>query len=124
MNADVAAGKGERIDAWVINHKEREIMIAIIRLCRNAVADFIDVLGELWVFDDLSAEADIAHDRPPDLGFGRFVQNRVGRAAHVRYLNVIGTGTAYKHNGCNSDEGQGALGKIDDQQKLLKITGS
>jgi len=69
VNADISAGQGEGVDPGVINDKEREFMIPVVGLCGNAVAYFVDVLGDLRIFDQLPAHANAAHDCAPDLGF-------------------------------------------------------
>ena len=92
VNTDISAGQGEGVDPGVINDKEREFMIPVVGLCGNAVANFVDVLGNLRIFDQLPAHPNAAHDCAPDLGFLRLIEDRIGRAAHIRDLDIIRAG--------------------------------
>ena len=120
MDADEAAGQREGVDRGIVDDEEREFVRTIaVRLRRQPVADFVDVLGDLRIFDDLTAEPNIAHDRAPDLRFCRLGQNRVGGAAHIGYLYVIGTRATRKYECRDGNEQQGTFEKGVDQQQLL-----
>ena len=81
--ADVTAGQRKCVDTRVVDDKESEIVVALVGLCGDAMPDLVDVFGDLRVFDNLAAAANILHDRAADLCLGRFGQQGVGRAAHV-----------------------------------------
>ena len=59
MHTDVAAGQGEGIDIGIVDDEEREALAAVVGLRGNAVAHFVDVLGDLRVFDDPPAKANL-----------------------------------------------------------------
>jgi hypothetical protein len=48
-----------------------------------AVADFVDVLGDLRIFDELAARANAAHDRLADARLFRLRQDRIRGTADV-----------------------------------------
>ena len=97
MHADEAAGEGEGVDVRVIDHEELETLAAVIGLGGDAAADFIDVLGDQRILDDRAALAELRHDRAANLGLFRLGQHRVGRAAHVRQLDVVRARAARNH---------------------------
>jgi hypothetical protein len=87
MHADVAAGQGKGINVRVIDHEERECVSAVIGLGGYAMTDVVDVFGDLRVFDQLSAGADLMHDRTADLCLGTLRQGGVRRAAEVGQID-------------------------------------
>ncbi len=101
MNTDIASGHGKGIDTRVVHDEECEFVVAFVGLRRQAVADVIDVLGNLRVFDHLAAHANTAHDCTPDLRLLGLVQHGIGRAAHVGDVDIVRTGAAYEHGGRN-----------------------
>ena len=89
VHADVAAGQGEGVDVGVVHDEECERVVSVISLRGDAVADIVDVLGDLRIFDDCTAEANIAHDLPANLRLDRLGKHRVGGATHVRQLDIV-----------------------------------
>jgi hypothetical protein len=117
---DIASRQRERVNTRIVDNEKRKFVIAIVGLRCDAVADVIDVLGYLRVFDELSTHAYAAHDGAPNLRFLRLVQDGVRRTTHVRNLDIVGTGPADKDHGGNGEQRQSSSGEINDQQKLSK----
>ena len=113
MDTDEAAGQSKGVDTVVVNDEEREVDITVVGLCRNSVAHFIDVFGNQRIFDNTAAVHDVTHDRTAEscLFIGR--ENRVGRASHVRQLDVVGASAAnqYKRgeSGCHGEFSEAIL---------------
>ena len=105
VHADIAAGQGKGIDARVIYNEKLEAVVPVVGLCRDAMTDLIDVFVDQWVFNDLTAHANLRHDRAPETVLFGFRQNRIGRAAHVRQLDVVGTCGTEKAQCRYGDEG-------------------
>ena len=120
---NVATGQSECIDAWIVDDEKRETVVAFIGLCRDAVTDVVYVLGDLRVFDELAALANAAHDRAANLRLLRLVEDRIGRAAHVRDPDVVRTGAADENDSRDSEQRQNAFGEINDQCKISKLQG-
>ena len=97
MDANISARQGEGIDAPVLNNKKSVVLLAVIGLSRNPVADLVDVFVDQGVLNDLTAVANTAHDRPAQPRFVIRGQDRVGRAAHIRQPDVIRTGATDKN---------------------------
>jgi hypothetical protein len=119
VDANVATGECKGVDVRVIDNEKGEILLAIVGLSSYAVPDFIDVLGDLRVFDNHTAASNVSHDRAPDLRFGVLRENSVSRAAHIRQSNVISPGTAGKDNGYRGKQQQGAIDEQFDQWQVL-----
>ena len=94
VHADEAAGQGEGIDIRVVDNEEREALAAVIGLCGDAAADFVDVLGDQRIFDDGAGLPDLRHDGAAESRLVGLRQDGIGRAAHVRQLDVVGPGMA------------------------------
>jgi hypothetical protein len=88
MHADVTAGQREGVDVGIVDHEERERVFAVIGICGDAVTDFVHVFGNLRIFDQLAAGANIAHDRLAYSSLFRFRQDGIGRAAYVRQVDL------------------------------------
>jgi hypothetical protein len=119
VNANEATGERKSIDVRVIDDEKAEILLAIVGLSSYAVPDFINVFGDLRVFDNLAAASNVSHDRAPDLRFDVLRENCVRRAAHIRQSNVIGPGTAGKDNGYRGKQQHGAFDEQFDQRQVL-----
>jgi hypothetical protein len=96
VDADVASGECEGIDVGIVDDEERKFLAAVVRLCRNPAADFIDVLGNHGVFDHKVRQAELCHDGPPDLRFVRFGQDRISGTAHVRQFDIARVDAAHE----------------------------
>ena len=59
-----------------------------IGLRRNAVTNFIDVLGDLRVFDQGAAGTYLPHDRPSEPVLVVFGQRGICRAANIGQIDV------------------------------------
>jgi len=121
VDADIPTGQGEGIDPGIINDKERELMIPVVGLRGDAVAYFVDVLGDLRIFDELPAHTNASHDGPPDLGFLRLIEDRIGRAAHIRDLDIVRACTADEYDSRYSEQRERAFDEITNQQKISKL---
>ena len=121
---DIAAGQGKCVDVRVVHDEEREGVIAIVGLRRDAMPDVIDVLGNLSVFDDGAAQANIAHDLPPDLRLDRLREDSIRRAAHVGQLDVVRAGAAHEYHGGHGKQYERAFQAIDCQRKFSRSSGS
>ena len=53
------------------------------------MADVVDVLGNLRVFDNHAAVSNFSHDRTADLCLGGFGQYGIRGTAHIRKLDVL-----------------------------------
>ena len=98
MHADVPSREGKCVDSWIINHEKREFMLTVICLGSDAMTDFVNVFVDLWIFNDLTTASNVAHYCPANLRFRRFAENRVGRTAQVRNLNIVCTGTGDEYD--------------------------
>lgn len=116
MNANVAAGEGECIDTRVVDHEKGEVVITVVCLRGNTVADIVDVFINLWIFDELPTHAYVAHDRATDLCLGGFAQNGIGRAAQIGNLNIVRTGTGDEYDRRKGEKQQGAFAVGNNQQ--------
>jgi hypothetical protein len=94
------ARQRESIDTLVFDHEKRKVVIAVIGLRHDAAANLIDELGDQRVFHDLTTAANVAHNHAANLGLFGVVQDGVGRATHVRQLDVIRTGAADEDQRC------------------------
>jgi hypothetical protein len=117
VHADIAAGQRERVDSWIFDDKECEVVIALVGLCHYTTADLVDVLGNQWVFDDFSAAADIPHDHAANLGFLAVVQDGIGRAAHIGKIDVIGPSAADENQRSNGKRNKRTFGRAWDHGK-------
>jgi len=107
VDTDESAGQCEGIDTLVVDDEEREIDVAIVGLCCNSVSDFIDVFGNQRILYDASAAHDVSHDCTTESCFFIGRESGVGRASHIRQLDVVGAsaGNQYKcgESGCHGD---------------------
>ena len=101
--SNVTTGQGECIYAVILNDEKSEIVITIIGLCGDFIANFIDVFVDQWVLDHQATIANIAHDRAPNAGLIVRRKNGIRGAAHVRKLYVVCTSAADKYDGCGED---------------------
>jgi hypothetical protein len=92
--ADESAGEGKGIDIGVIDDEKAEALTAVIGLCSDPASDFVDVLGNERILDDCPCHPDLRHDRAPEPGFIRLGQYGIGRASHIRQLDIVGAGAA------------------------------
>ena len=90
MDADIPARHCKCIDSPVFDDEKFEAVAAIIGLRGDAATNLVDVLVYLGIFEHAAASADIGHDRAAELRFFGFGQNGVGRAAHIRNLDIVG----------------------------------
>jgi hypothetical protein len=94
VHADKAAGEGKGVDIRIVDDEELEALAAVVGVSRDPAANFVDVLGNERVLDDRSAESNLRHDCSPEPGFVRLGQHGIGRASHVRQLDIVGPGAA------------------------------
>ena len=67
VHTDVAPGQGEGVDARLIDNKKGELVIAIVGVSGDPVADVGDVFVDLGVFDEHAAASNLLHDLAADL---------------------------------------------------------
>ncbi len=91
VDADEPAGQGERVDHRAVDHEERKLVVAVgIGLRGQAIADLVDIFGDLGILDDFAAGADLRHDRAAQAILLVLGQDGVGGAADVRQIDLRG----------------------------------
>ena len=101
MNEDEAARHGERVDLVVLDHEEVEVTPAIGALRGEPLADGLDVLGDLRVFDERVLLAQLVRHHRAQAVLIAVRDHLLARAAQVRQVRAGGRGA--------QDDGRGAL---------------
>ena len=93
LDGDESSGHGEGIDDGVLQHEVIELVLAFLGVARQAVADFLDVILDLRVFEDHAA---LPHaGKPPQTRLILILERyRGGRgAAQIRQILIDGART-------------------------------
>jgi len=90
MDADIAIGTSEGVDAGVLDGKKGEISSAGITVPCELVPDRLQVGADERIIDDITVRAHVAHEGASELGFEAGAQMAPRGVAHVGQGQVDG----------------------------------
>ena len=86
VNADNAPGRRKRIDQRVVDDEERELLLVVVALRDQPVADRLDVVVNLRIGDNVRLFADLTEKRLPQPSLKLRAQDATGGIADIRQI--------------------------------------